>query len=63
MPEPTLPNEPVPKPSNGTPTPFEGSGSRLVSDEAPKKKLRYPAYGEHLRSSGEGDPLYANQKK
>jgi hypothetical protein len=63
MPEPTLPNEPVPKPSNGTPPRFDSSGSRLVSDEAPGKKLHYPAYGEHLRSSSDGDTLYANQKK
>ncbi len=65
MPEPSpiLPPEPEPKRVKPVPPTVDGIGSRLASDDAPRKKLRYPAYGEHLRSSSDGETLYANQKK
>lgn len=61
MPLPPQPGEPAPKPTkpdaNGP-----SSDVRLVRESAEPKRYRYPAYGEHLRSSGMATDRWAVKK-
>ncbi|MCX7699289.1 MAG: hypothetical protein N2039_00260 [Gemmataceae bacterium] len=61
MPLPPQPGEPAPKPTKPDAN-VPSNDVRLVRETVEPKRYRYPAYGEHLRSSGSTTDRWAVKK-